>query len=181
MLADLLNREIDLYHTFHMNAFMTMRIRSYLGFSSDTASSSPYPDPSPGCRQAPGSSPTCAISPPAYLPVLVIGVYAFKHAGLDGDGVKEALRTLFWLAVIDLPLTFVVLQVIAGQNHGGQVTFITTLTCIFLAGAAVLMLFPLAWEIIVDFRLATSCWEGYHFWIPVVQYIWYIQYTIFPL
>ena len=45
----------------------------------------------------------------------------------------------------------------------------------------VVMLFPLAWEVVVDFRFATSCWEGYHFWIPVVQYIWYIQYAIFPL
>ena len=71
--------------------------------------------------------------------------------------------------------------------------FVTTLTSIFLAGAAVLyarllayavpvlMLFPLAWELVVDFRFATSCWEGYHFWIPVLQYIWYIQYAIFPL
>ena len=45
----------------------------------------------------------------------------------------------------------------------------------------VLMFFSLAWEVVVDFRFATSCWEGYHFWIPVVQYLWYIQYTIFPL
>ena len=130
---------------------------------------------------------------------------------------RESLKTLFWLAVIDLPLTFVALQVIAGRSPGGQVTFVTTLTCIFLAGAAVLyiavfapdgaqapalrpvalvkrasprllayavpvlMFFPLAWELVVDFRFATGCWEGYHFWIPVVQYIWYIQYAIFPL
>ena len=139
---------------------------------------------------------------PAYLPMLVLGVYAFKHAGLDAEGVSEALKVLFWLAVTDLPLIFVVLQVIAGKNLGGQVTFVTTLTYVFLAGAAVLyaavlakrasprllaravpvlMFFPLAWEVIVDFRFATSCWEGYHFWIPVVQYICYIQYAIFPL
>jgi hypothetical protein len=43
------------------------------------------------------------------------------------------------------------------------------------------MLFSLAWLAVVDFRFATSCWEGYHFWIPVVEYVWYIQYTIFPL
>ncbi|WP_292367037.1 MULTISPECIES: hypothetical protein [unclassified Methanoculleus] len=43
------------------------------------------------------------------------------------------------------------------------------------------MFFPLAWELVVDFRFATFGWEGYHFWIPVVQYIWYIQYAIFPL
>jgi len=37
----------------------------------------------------------------------------------------------------------------------------------------VLMLFPLTWEVIVDFRFATNCREGYHFWIPVVvEYIW---------
>jgi hypothetical protein len=151
---------------------------------------------------SPGIIPDMRYLSPAYLPMLVIGVYALKHAGLDADGVREALRTLFWLAIIDLPLIFVVLQVVAGQNRGGQITFVTTLTYIFLAGAAVLyaavlanrasprllayavpvlMFFPLAWELVVDFRFATSCWEGYHFWIPVVQYIWYIQYAIFPL
>jgi len=139
---------------------------------------------------------------PAYLPLLVIGVYALKHAGLDADRVGEALRALFWLAVIDLPLIFIILQVVAGNNPAGQVAFITTLTYIFLAGAAVLyiavlarrasprllaytipvlMFCGLAWELVVDFRFATSCWEGYHFWIPVVEYVWYIQYTIFPL
>jgi hypothetical protein len=47
--------------------------------------------------------------------------------------------------------------------------------------APVPMLFPLARELIVDFRFATACREGYHFWIPAVEYIWYILYAIFPL
>ena len=156
----------------------------------------------PGMPASPGIIPDMRYLSPAYLPMLVLGVYAFKHAGLDGDGVRESLKTLFWLAIIDLPLTFVVLQVIAGSNPGGQVAFVTTLTYLFLAGTMVLyaavlakrasprllayavpvvMLFPLAWELVMDFRFATSCWEGYHFWIPVVQYIWYIRYAIFPL
>ena len=156
----------------------------------------------PWIHASPGIVPDMRYISPAYLPMLVIGVYALKHAGLDADGVREALKTLFWLVVIDLPLIFVILQVIAGKSPASQITFITTLTCIFLAGAAilyiavlagrasprsiactvpVLMLLPLAWEAVVDFRFATSCWEGYHFWIPVVEYIWYIQYTIFPL
>ncbi|MDV4343855.1 hypothetical protein HL657_11890 [Methanoculleus sp. YWC-01] len=156
----------------------------------------------PGMPASPGIVPDMRYLSPAYLPMLVIGVYAFKHAGMDADGVRESLKTLFWLAVIDLPLIFVVLQVIAGQSRGGQVTFITTLTYLLLTGAAVLyaavlakrasprllayavpvlMFFPLAWELVVDFRFATGCWEGYHFWIPVVQYIWYVQYAIFPL
>jgi len=156
----------------------------------------------PGMSASPGIVPDMRYISPAYLPLLVIGVYALKHAGLDGDGVREALRTLFWLAVVDLPLIFVVLQIVAGNNPAGQVTIITTLTYLFLAGAAVLyiavlarrasprllayavpvlMFCGLAWELVVDFRFATSCWEGYHFWIPVVEYVWYIQYTIFPL
>ncbi|ABN57145.1 MULTISPECIES: hypothetical protein [Methanoculleus] len=52
---------------------------------------------------------------------------------------------------------------------------------LFAYAVPVLMLFPLAWELVVDFRFATGCWEGYHFWIPAVQHIWYIQYAIFPL
>jgi hypothetical protein len=155
----------------------------------------------PGMPASPGIIPDMRYLSPAYLPMLVIGVYALKHAGLDENGVKEALRTFSWLAVIDLPLIFIVLQVIAGRSLGGQVTFLMYLTYIFLAGAAtlyvavlarrasprllayavpVLMLASLAWLAVVDFRFATSCWEGYHFWIPVVEYIWYIQYTIFP-
>ncbi len=155
----------------------------------------------PGMPVSPGIVPDMRYLSPAYLPMLVLGVYALKHAGLDGDGVGEALRILFWLVIIDLPLRFIILQAISGNNFAGQVTFLMYLTYIFLAGAAalyvavlarrasprllayavpVLMLFSLAWLAVVDFRFATSCWEGYHFWIPVVEYIWYIQYTIFP-
>ncbi|WP_292492617.1 hypothetical protein [Methanoculleus sp. 10] len=50
----------------------------------------------------------------------------------------EALRTLFWLAVIDLPLIYIILQVVAGRDPAGQVTLITTLTSVLLAGAAAL-------------------------------------------
>ena len=89
----------------------------------------------PGMPASPGITPDMRYLSPAYLPMLVIGVYALKHAGLDGDGVQEALKTLFWLAAIDLPLIFIVLQVIAGNNLAGQVTFVTTLTYLFLAGA----------------------------------------------
>jgi hypothetical protein len=46
-----------------------------------------------------------------------------------------ALRTLFRFAVIDLPLIFIILQTVAGNNPAGQVAFITTLTYLFLAGA----------------------------------------------
>ena len=92
----------------------------------------------PGMSASPGIVPDMRYLSPAYLPLLVIGVYALKHAGLDGDGIREALRTLFWLVVIALPLIFIILQVVAGNNPAGQVTFLMYLTYLFLAGAAVL-------------------------------------------
>ena len=44
--------------------------------------------------------------------------------------------------VIALPLIFIILQVIAGNNPTGQVTFLMYLTYLFLAGAAVLYAAP---------------------------------------
>ena len=57
---------------------------------------------------SPGIIPDMRYLSPAYLPLLVIGVYALKHAGMDADGVRKSLKTLFWLAVIDLPLIFAI-------------------------------------------------------------------------
>jgi hypothetical protein len=101
-----------------------------------------YARPLPGMSTSPGIVPDMRYLSPAYLTMLVIGVYALKYAGLDGDGVREALRTLFRLAVIDLPLIYVVLQTVAGNNPTGQVTFLMYLTYLFLAGAAVLYAAP---------------------------------------
>ena len=86
-------------------------------------------------RPLPGIVPDMRYLSPAYLTMLVIGVYSLKYAGLDSDGVREALRTLFRIAVIDLPLIFIILQTVVGNNPTGQVTLVTTLTYIFLAEA----------------------------------------------
>jgi len=89
----------------------------------------------PGMSASPGIVPDMRYLSPAYPPLLVIGVYALKYARLDSDGVREALRTLFRIAVIDLPLIFIILQTVVGNNPTGQVTLVTTLTYIFLAEA----------------------------------------------
>jgi hypothetical protein len=156
----------------------------------------------PWMPASPGIVPDMRYLSPAYLPLLLIGVYALKYAGFGDSEVREALRTLFWLVLADLPLIYVVLQVLSGKGEAGQVSFLMYLTYLFLACAAalylavvlgkvrpsalaravpVLMLCTLAWELVVDVRFATLCWDGYHFWVPAVQYVWYIQYWIFPL
>ena len=65
----------------------------------------------------------------------------------------------------------------------GQLLFARRASPRLLAYAVpVLMLFSLAWLAAVDFRFGIiRGWESYHFWIPVVEYIWCIQYAIFPL
>ncbi|NLE28016.1 MAG: hypothetical protein GX625_22290, partial [Clostridiaceae bacterium] len=98
----------------------------------------------PGMSASPGIVPDMRYLSPTYLPMLVVGVYGLKHAGLDADGVREALKTLFWLAVVDLPLIFVILQVVAGKSPAAQVAFVTTLAYVFLAGTAVLYIAVLA-------------------------------------
>ena len=157
----------------------------------------------PGMSADPGFVPDMRYLSPAYLPMLVVGVYALKYAGFDADGVREAIKVLFWLVIIDLPLIFIILQVISGKSLAGQVTFLMYLTYAFLAGVVVLyaavlakrasprllayavpvlMLSSLAWFTVVDFRFGIiRGWESYHFWIPVVEYIWRIHYTVFPL
>ncbi|MBP2145900.1 hypothetical protein J2129_001354 [Methanofollis sp. W23] len=138
---------------------------------------------------------------PIYLPLVVLGTYALRYVGFGEVEIARSLKTLFWLIVIDLPLIYLVLQLLSGGEISGQVAFLMPLTYLFLALAAllyfltaagktrpialasllpVLMLFTLAWGAVVDFRFATLCWEGYHFWIPLVQYLWYIQYAVFP-
>lgn len=156
----------------------------------------------PWMPESPGIIPDMRYLSPIYLPMLVLGLYALKYIGFSDREVATSLKTLFWLVVVDLPIIYVVLQIISGTSKAGQIAFLMYLTYFFLAIAAalyfgallkkvrpstlayavpVLMLCSLAWELVVDFRFATSCWEGYHFWIPLVQYVWYIQYWIFPL
>ncbi|QSZ66704.1 hypothetical protein RJ40_03945 [Methanofollis aquaemaris] len=155
-----------------------------------------------GMSGSPGIVPDMRYLSPIYLPMIVLGTYALRYIGFGENEITRSLQTLFWLIVIDLPLIYVVLQIHSGTQMSGELVFLMPLTYLFLAAAAalylltaagrvrpmalatllpVLMLFSLAWWLVADFRFATLCWEGYHFWIPVVQYIWYMQYAVFPL
>ncbi|QYZ78663.1 hypothetical protein E2N92_04100 [Methanofollis formosanus] len=150
---------------------------------------------------SPGIVPDMRYLSPLYLPTLVLGLYALKYVGFGDGEIKTSLKTLFWLVLLDLPLIYVVLLVISGTWAAGEIAFLMYLTYLYLGvtvtlfcgvflnkipsralayAVPVLMIFSLAWGLVVDFRFATTCWEGYHFWIPAVQYIWYIQYWLFP-
>jgi len=122
---------------------------------------------------------------PAYLPILVIGVYALKYAGLDADGVREGTRepsSGSWSSTSrssssssrSSPAKARAAR--SRSSRPSPASSSPALRYFYIAVLArrasprllaytvpVLILFPLAWEVIVDFRFATSCWEGYHF------------------
>lgn len=154
-----------------------------------------------GMASSPGIIPDMRYLSPAYLPLVGLGLITIRGAGFGEKEIGLTLKTLGWLCIVALPISYVALQATLGSYKFGQVTTLTVITYLFLAAASVLlissalrkksiawfayalapvMVISLLWEFVVGFRFATLCWEGYHFWIPVVQYAWYIQYWIFP-
>ena len=139
---------------------------------------------------------------PIYFPMIILALYSIKLINFDEREIKISLETLFYLIIIDLPIMFIIFQYFWGENMNYQVTVNMWLTYSFLLISVVVfflvlmqkvkvrwfayslapvMVSALMWELIVDFRFATIGWEGYHFWIPVVQYVWYFFYYLFPI
>ncbi|WP_128694577.1 hypothetical protein [Methanoculleus taiwanensis] len=155
----------------------------------------------PGLGISPGINPDIRYLSPLYLPLTGLGLYALKLIDFTERDIITSLKTLGALAVTVLPLAYVIQQYLWPSSLATQLTFLMWLSYSFLAVAAITyllalskrlkteyvayalpipLLFSLVWESVVDFRFATVGWEGYHFWIPLVQYVWYMQYHIFP-
>jgi len=156
----------------------------------------------PGLGISRGIIPDIRYLCPAYLPMVLLGMYTLKITGFDSRNIKDSLKTLAGLVIVNLPLVFIIQQYLWGSSLADQLLFNMVMGYLFLALACITyllvlaqkvdrrylayaisipLLFSLVWELVVDFRFATYAWEGYHFWIPVVQYIWYIFYHFFPL
>lgn len=139
---------------------------------------------------------------PVYIPLLLLCSFALKEVNFSQEEISTSLKVLLLLAIIDLPIIFCVYQYFWGKSQSTQLAFNMWMTYFFLLISIIVffliflkkidkkwlayaippvMLSSLMWTLIVDFRFATLCWEGYHFWIPMVEWLWYIQYTIFPL
>lgn len=139
---------------------------------------------------------------PMYVPLLILGLMFFKTLGFTEPLIKTSLKTLALLVIAELPVLYIVCQVFWPQSLPSQIAFNMGVTFLFLFIVVLVtlivmlkkvptiwlaysipfvMVSSLMWELIVDFRFATFVWEGYHFWLPVVQYLWYVQYILFPL
>jgi len=149
-----------------------------------------------------GIAPDMRYLSPIYFPMIILALYSIKLINFDERDIKMSLETLFYLIIIDLPIMFIIFQYFWGENMVYQVTVNMWVTYTFLLISVVafflvlmrkvnirwfayslapVMVSALMWELILDFRFATIGWEGYHFWIPVVQYVWYLFYYLFPI
>jgi hypothetical protein len=149
-----------------------------------------------------GINPDIRYLSPLYLPLLILGVFALKWVGFDENDIRKSFRILLILILVILPIIFLVYQIGFGKSLNNQITINMILTYLILFmsliffllvmvkkigriwlvySLPVVMLMPVLWELIVDFRFASIVWEGYHFWIPVIQYIWYIQSFLFHM
>jgi len=156
----------------------------------------------PGLGVSLGIVPDIRYLCPIYLPLLLLCSFALKEVNFSKKEIYASSKLLFWLAIIDLPVIYCVYQYFWGKSQSTQLAFNMWITYFFLIIAVIVfflvflkkidkmwlayalppvMLSSLMWTLIVDFRFATLCWEGYHFWVPMVEWLWYIQYTIFPL
>lgn len=155
----------------------------------------------PGLGISRGIIPDIRYLCPVYLPMVMLGLYSLKVAGFGAREISISVKTLIGLAVVNLPLVYMIQQHLWGGDLASQLAFNQWLVFPALAAAVVVyllvlagraerqhlayalpvpLLFSLVWTSVLSFRYATLCWEGYHFWIPVVQYVWYIQYHMFP-
>jgi len=156
----------------------------------------------PGLGISRGIIPDIRYLCPVYLPMVMLGLYSLKVAGFGAREIGISVKMLIGLAVVNLPLAYVIQQHLWGGDLPAQLAFNQWLVFPALAAAVLVyllvlagraekrhlayalpvpLLFSLVWTSVLSFRYATLCWEGYHFWIPVVQYVWYIQYNLFPM
>jgi hypothetical protein len=149
-----------------------------------------------------GINPDIRYLAPLYLPLLILGLFTLKSVGFDEKDIRKSLKMLLIFVLIGLPLLFILFQFGFGKNLNVQITvhmfllyLVLIISLIFFIltmlkkinkkwlvySIPFIMLISLMWELIVDFRFASIIWEGYHFWIPLIQCTWYIQSFIFHM
>lgn len=137
-----------------------------------------------------------------YVPMILLGLFFLRKLKLDEPDVKKILESFFWIAIITVPLSFIVFQACIGTHMDIQIQAQQWINYVFLGIVVVALililtgklkkevlhyLLPLLfvsnliWFIILGFRFTnTIVWEHYHFWLPVTNWTRLIFFRIFP-
>jgi hypothetical protein len=138
---------------------------------------------------------------PAYMPFLILAFFSLKCINFNEDCIRLTLNSLVPLIIIELPLLFIILQLFWGKSLPDQLFFNMCLTYLLLLISlfvfilvllqktdvqnltfplAALMVSVLSWYLIVGFRFRILGYEGYNFWLPVIEKLWIYQAHLFP-
>lgn len=137
-----------------------------------------------------------------YVPMVLLGLFFLKKLKLDEFDVKKILESFFWIAIITVPLSFIVFQAFIGTHMDIQLQAQQWINYVFLGIVVAVLILILAkkvrkevlhyllpillvsnliWFIILGFRFTnTIVWEHYHFWLPVTNWTRLIFFKIFP-
>jgi hypothetical protein len=149
-----------------------------------------------------GQVPDMRYLAPAYLPLIILGFFALKMVHFDEKTIKKTLKWFLRLAVIVMPLLYLVYQFLWATSLAHQLTanFWTTYLILLITviifllvlfkkvdvqnlalPLAGLMVSALSWELIVDFRFSKFGFGTYTFWLPLVEQLWKYHAVIFHI
>lgn len=136
-----------------------------------------------------------------YFPLVTLGLLFLERLKFDEQNLKRTLESFFWIAIVTLPLSLIVLQVCIGTHLTVQMYSVQLISSVLLGIVAVAILLvmmkkmtkkwlqfilPLLfisnciWFLIIGYRFAGGIWEHYHFWLPVSNWTRLIILKIFP-
>jgi hypothetical protein len=133
---------------------------------------------------------------PIYLPLIILGFFALKKVDFSDECILVTLTSFIPLVIIELPLLYLVFQLFSENSLPGQLMINLIITyailivslVVFLLvltrktdirnlafSLAAVMVSSLSWTLIVDFRFRVIGYEGYPFWLPIIEKIWIAQ------
>ena len=136
-----------------------------------------------------------------YFPLIILGLLFLKRLEFDEQNLKKTLESFFWIGIVTLPLSFVVLQACIGTRLVVQLHAVQLISYVLLGIVVVSIVLVMAkkmnknrlqyilpllfianciWFLIVGYRFTSGLWEHYHFWLPVSNWTRLIILKMFP-
>ena len=136
-----------------------------------------------------------------YFPLIILGLLFLKKLEFDEQNLKKTLESFFWIGIVILPLSFIVLQACIGNRLVVQLYAVKLITYVLLGIVVVgivlvirkkmnkdqlqyilplLFIANCIWFLIVGYRFPSGIWAHYHFLLPVSNWARLIILKMFP-
>lgn len=139
---------------------------------------------------------------PIYLPLIILAFFTLKKVNFSDDCILMTFKSFIPLIIIELPLMYIIYQLFSENSLPGQLFMNSIITSVILFvslvifllflmqktsinnlafAVAAIMVSSFSWFLIVGFRFRDIGYEGYGFWIPLVEKIWIISMSQFTI